>query len=208
MFIRRSFMELIIEDDSIQEDVISYETFGGDSRPTILQPIKDNISLTFSSYNYWLVWKSLINNSINDLHTEIFWEMYRSNKLNIIEKTIDVTLTMNNNETKIYEIYETVSIERKIYTNLNTYQDTETFILPVSFKTSDIVPNDIINKPIIYLEYFAGNEYKKFSETTESYYSPVLIHINIIPNIIYILQPDGLPIVLTVSILLSRSVRK
>lgn len=186
MFIRSIFMNDIINNDSTQNNVISYENFGGDSRPTILQPVKDNISLTFSTYDYWLKWKNLVNSSINDLHTEIFWEMYRSNKLIFIEKNIDVDLIMDNNETKIYEINEIAEIERKIYSDLNTYESSETILLPISFKTSDINPNDIINKPIIYLEYFVGDEYKKsLNGILETYFTPILIHVNIIPNIIY-----------------------
>jgi surface protein len=186
MFIRRTFMDLIINEDTDQENVMSYETFGGDSREHVLQPIKDNIVLTFSTYDYWLTWKQLVSNSINNLHTKIFWEMYRSNKLNYIEKTIDIELIMNNNESNIYEIYEFVEIERKIYSDLNTYESSETFELILSFKTSNIVPSDVINKPIIYVEYFNGDKYNtSFNGVSESYFTPLLIRVNIIPNIIY-----------------------
>jgi hypothetical protein len=179
-------MDLIINEDEEQENIMSYETFGGDSREYVFQPIKDNIILTFSTYDYWLIWKNLISNSINNLHTKIFWEMYRSNKLDFIEKTIDIKLIMNNNESNIYEIYEIIEIERKIYSNLNTYESSETVDLILSFKTSDIVPSDIINKPIIYVEYFIGDKYNtSFNGVSEAYFSPVLIHINIIPDIIY-----------------------
>ena len=185
MFIRRTFMDLIIDDDASQPNVMSYQTFGGDSRGNIIQAVRDNIVLTFSSYNYWLVWKQLVNNSINNSHTPTFWEMYRSNKLNFLEKTIDVYLVMNNNDSTAYEIFEIFDIERKIYSDLNTYT-TETITFTLSFKTSDILPSDVIGKPLIYLQYFVGDKYiSRFNGLEEPYYSPVLIHVNIIPTIIY-----------------------
>ena len=188
MFIRSTFMDSIIDSDTKQNDIMSYSEFGGDSRTNISQPIKETVSLTFSTYDNWIKWKNKMNISKenNELHTEIFWEMYRSNKFQFIEKSIDVKLIMNNNETQIYNINEYVEFERKIYLDFNTYDTSETLILSINFKTSDIVPSDIINKPIMYIEYFVGDKYiTSYNGVLEAYFSPVLIQVNIIPTIIY-----------------------
>jgi len=188
MFIRSIFMNTIINDDSIEINSITFNNFVENLIATIYQPIKETVSFTFSTYNNWLIWKNKMNDSKNNnnLQSRLFWEMCRSNSLEIVEKTIELNIIMNNNESKIYKINEYVDIERKIYSDFNTYDSSETILLPIIFSTTDIKPVDIIDKPIIYLQYFIGNEYKtNFNGITESYYSPVLININIVPIIIY-----------------------
>ena len=190
LFIRSLFMDTIINDDAKQTNILSYNDFV--DKKYISQVIKDNLSITFSTYNNWNIWKEKMNNQKinNNLQTEIFWEMYRSNKLIYVEKTINYNLRMKLNKPQVYTINTIVEITRTKFTDLNGNLVTEVtneeyLTIPLSFKTSDIVPNDIIDKPIIYVEYFRGNEYEKsFEGITEKYLSPIVIIINIIPDII------------------------
>ena len=188
LFIRSIFMDSIINNDSQNANSMSNNIFEANFYSNINKPIKESVSLTFSTYNNWLLWQNKMNEAKNNNNFQsiLFWEMCRSNSLEIVERTIELNIVMNNNKSKIYDINALVDIERKNYYDLNNYNGTETVFLPIVFKTSDIIPGDIINKPIIYLEYFAGNEYKNiFDGMTESYFSPVLININIVPIIIY-----------------------
>jgi hypothetical protein len=168
--------------------VMRYNDFG----KNISQVIKDNLSITFSTYNNWNLWKNKMENSKNNnnLQTEIFWEMYRSNKLSYLEKSIDFSLIMKSYRSQVYTINTNVEVTRKKYKDLNgTFESEENIIIPISFKTSDILPNYIIQKPIIYVEYFSGHEYSfndefTFNGINKKYLSPLVISINIIPNII------------------------
>jgi hypothetical protein len=190
LFIRSTFMDSIINTDANQTNVLIYNTFL--DKKYVSQAIKDNLSITFSTYNNWNLWKNKMENSKNNnnLQTEIFWEMYRSNKLTHLEQSIDVGLIMKSYRSQVYSINTNVEVTRKKYTDLNgTLESEENVIIPISFKTSDILPTDVIGKPIIYVEYFSGHEYSFNDEYTfdginEKYLSPLVININIIPDII------------------------
>lgn len=189
LFIRSIFMNTIINDDSNQTNILSYNDFI--DKKYISQVIKDNLSVTFSTYDNWNKWKELMKaqKNQNKLQTEIFWEMCRSNELIYLEETIDYNLKMTSNRSQVYNINTLVEITRKKFSDLRgilvTEENEDTISIPISFKTSDIVPNDIIQKPIIYVEYFSGHEYEtSFEGITENYISPMVIIINIIPEII------------------------
>ena len=188
LFIRSIFMDSIIENDSQQNMVMSYDNFGGDTRENICQVIKDNLSVTFSTYNNWNIWKNKMEEvkNNNKLQTEIFWEMYRSNKLTYLETSVNYKLPMYKFKSKTYDINTIVEINRITFTDLyGTFDSSENLLIPINFKTSDILPDDIIEKPIIYVEYFSGHKYKtNFNGVKETYLSPLVISINIIPNII------------------------
>jgi hypothetical protein len=190
IFIRSLFMDELIYSDSKEQKSITYNDYIKKYDTIIFETIKENPSITFSTYANWKKWQNkLLNVDLNtELHTPIFWEMRRSNTLKFIEKSIDIELIMDNNESKIYDISFNVELIPRLYetTQKNNYETLNPVMLFVKFKTSPILPSDIINKPIIFIEYFSGNQYKNsFDGISEKYISPVLINVVIKPKIIY-----------------------
>lgn len=190
MFINSNNIDTLISNDTTNQPSITYEEFSPNSRPNVVREIKQNFTLFFSNISDYNLWITKVTNSYNnnDTHTAIFWETFRSNSLHPIQKTIDINLIMDNNIPTSYNIRELVQFNTNTYLDLDSIEHIETNIssIDINFNTPNIIPADISNNSFIYLKYFAGNEYQNnFTGCVESYFSPVLITINIIPTIIY-----------------------